>query len=136
MPPGENTELKGHWDKGNQSSPTQTLLGQQTIKATEHAMHTLGSPVHTGQLCMDQKVKETYTHQAALPGTQSTLPGTQSFWSGNTLGPVCAHPDYGQPVKMVWHTVYTEATLSRVGDTESSGNTHRKSNKIPQMREQ
>ena len=81
-------------------------------------MHTLGSPVHTGQLCMDQKVKETCTHQAALPETQSTLPGTQSFWSGNTLGPVCAHPDYSQPAKMVWHTVYTEATLSRVGDTE------------------
>ena len=92
-------------------------------------MHTLGSPVHTGQLCMDQKVKETCTHQA-------TLPGTQFFWSGNTPGPVCAYPDYGQPAKMVWHTGYTEATLSRVGDTESSGNTHRKSNKMPQMREQ
>lgn len=41
---------------------------------------------------------------------------THSFWPGAIPGTAYACPDYNQPAKTIWHTVYTESTFSRLGE--------------------
>lgn len=49
IPYRESAETVGHCHMCTQSSPAQSRLRQQTIKATGYSEHTSGSPGHTGQ---------------------------------------------------------------------------------------
>lgn len=83
-------------------------LGSRQLKQQGGCMH-IWQPSPHRQLALEQEGKEACTYQTAPPRTYSV-------WSSSTPGTPRALPNYNWTAKTIQHTVYTEATFSRLGE--------------------